>query len=718
MAELRTMDRRKFLQATGVAGGGLLLSLSLSHWLEVEAARAQVVTTFEPNVFLSIDHDGIVTIVVSRSEMGQGTRTGMPMIVAEELEVGLDRVRIRQADGDAKYGHQLTGGSLSVRLMWDPLRRAGAAARTMLIAAAARQWKVDPSTCGAEDGSVIHSSSGRRLDYGALVDAAARETVPDLEHLTLKTPGEYRLVGSKARRIDAPDIVTGRARYGMDTRMPGLRFAAIARCPIYGGSLGSYDAEGALAIPGVRQVVEQQALSEPISIAPGLAVIADDTWSALQGARVLQIRWIEGPNAGVDTQSQRLQMAELAKKPGEFLRNDGDVERALASSAQIVEATYELPYLAHAPMEPMNCTAQVRGSQCEIWTPTQNPQDVQQAVATALGIDVSAVTVHVTLVGGGFGRRLYEDAEVEAALLARQLDGPVMVVWTREDDLRFGRYRPMSHHVLRGGLDARGNLTAWHWRILNTHTRRFDPDDFPAHHVPNYQVEYTHVPGILPRGAWRSTVNSQNPFVTHSFFDELAVRAGRDPLEWRLQLLRNSPRPDSKGDGAYEGARMLRVVEQVADRSGWGAAKTEGRGRGVAFFYGYGSYIAQVAEVRVRGGEIHVKRVVCVADCGQVVNPDLVQAQIEGGISFGLSAALLQQITLAGGRVRERNFDDYPLLSLSQMPRIEGHLIESSQRPGGMGEPPLPPIAAAVANAVFDATGQRLRRLPLTAESG
>jgi isoquinoline 1-oxidoreductase beta subunit len=650
--------------------------------------------------------------------MGQGTRTGMPMIIAEELEVGLDRVRIRQADGDAKYGHQLTGGSLSVRLMWDPLRRAGAAARTMLIAAAARQWQVNPSSCRAEAGAVIHTGSGRRLDYGALVDAAAQETVPDIERLTLKAPETYRLVGTRAPRIDAPDIVTGRARYGMDTRLPGLRYAAVARCPIYGGTLGSYDADRALAIPGVRQVVEQQARSEPISIVPGLAVIADDTWSAIQGARALRIRWQDGPNTGVSTASQRLGMAERAKDAGQVVRDDGDVGAAFTSCPQIVESTYELPYLAHATMEPMNCTAQVRGSKCEIWTPTQNPQEVQEAVAAVLGADVASVTVHVTLVGGGFGRRLYSDAEVEAALLARQLDGPVMVVWTREDDLAFGRYRPMSHHVLRGGLDAQGNLTAWHWRILNTHAGRFDPDDFPAYHVPNYQVEYTQVPGILPRGAWRSTVNSQNPFVTHSFFDELAALAGRDPLEWRLQLLRNSPRPSTGGEQPYDGARMLRVVEEVGERSGWGAAKTGGRGHGVAFFYGYGSYIAQVAEVSVRGGEIRVDRVVCVADCGQTINPDLVQAQIEGGISFGLSAALLQRISLRDGRVQERNFDDYPVLRLSQMPRIEGHLIQSRERPGGMGEPPLPPIAAAVANAVFDATGQRLRRLPLKIQEG
>jgi isoquinoline 1-oxidoreductase beta subunit len=407
-------------------------------------------------------------------------------------------------------------------------------------------------------------------------------------------------------------------------------------------------------------------------------------------------------------------MARRSAEAGQPIHDDGDVEAALASAAQIVEASYELPYLAHAPMEPMNCTVHVRGSECEIWSPTQSPQSVQRAVGRALNIEPSSVTVHVTLVGGGFGRRLYPDPEIEAALIAKEVDGPVMVVWSREDDIAYCRFRPMSHHVLRGGLDGDGNLTAWQWHIVNTHTGRFDPGDFPAHHVPNYRVEYTHFEGMLPRGAWRSTVNSQNPFVSHSFFDELAAAAGRDPLEWRLQLLQNSPRPDADGDQPYRAARMLRVVEEVGRRSGWSGSKPAGMGRGVAFFHGYGSYVAQVAEVRVSGGEIKVERVYCVADCGQVVNPDLVQAQIEGGICFGLSAVLHQQITLSRGRVQEGNFDDYPLLKISEMPRIEGHIIESTERPGGMGEPPLPPIAAAVANAVFDATGQRLRKLPLS----
>jgi isoquinoline 1-oxidoreductase beta subunit len=710
MSELRTLSRRQFLVATGITGGGLMLGLTLSRWGDVEQVLAQGDQPFAPNVFISIGHDGAVTLVVSRSEMGQGTRTGMPMILAEELEIDLDQVRIVQADGDEKYGPQLTGGSLSVRLMWDPLRKAGAAARTMLLAAAAETWGVPADECEAREGVVHHRGSERSLPYGDLVDAAARQPVPDEDGLTLKSPGDYRVLGTSVPRLDGLNIVTGKARFGHDTRRPGLKYAAVARCPEFGGRLGSYDERAARAVPGVRGLIELDAFESPVRLAPGVAVIADDTWSAMRGARALNVQWSSGDHATESTGTLRDRFRELAEQPGHIVRNDGDTLDVLDRAHQVVEATYELPFLAHEPMEPMNCTVQVRGRECEIWTPTQNPQEVKSDVASALGLPPSAVTVHVTLCGGGFGRRLYTDAEVEAALIAREVDGPVQVVWTREDDVRHDLYRPSSHHVLRGGLDAQGNLIAWHWRLLNTTTRRFDPEDFPAHLVPNYRVEYSHVPWILPRGAWRSTVNSQNPFVTQCFFDELAGAAGQDPMQWRLQLLRDHPH---EGRG-YDHARMVKVVEEVASRSGWRSQLPEGSGRGVSFFFGYGSYVAEVAEVSVRDGQISVDRVVCVLDCGQVVNPDLVQAQIEGAIAFGLSAAMLQAITVENGRVQQGNFDDFPTLKGSQMPRIEGHLLPSQESPGGVGETPLPPIAPAVANAVFAATGQRIRRMPLT----
>jgi CO/xanthine dehydrogenase Mo-binding subunit len=462
----------------------------------------------------------------------------------------------------------------------------------------------------------------------------------------------------------------------------------------------------------VQRLIELPALDSPVSVAPGVAVLADDTWSAFRGVQALDMSWDSGPHADESTESLRRRFEELAPEPGEVVRNDGDATGALAGAARIVEATYELPFLSHAPMEPMNCTVHVRGRNCEVWTPTQNPQQVRKDVATILGISESAVDVHVTLVGGGFGRRLSTDVEVQAALIAREVDAPVMVVWSREDDMRHDRYRPSSHHVLRGGLDAEGNLIAWHWNILNTAARRFDPNDFPAYHVPNYRVEYTHVPWILPRGPWRSTVNSQNPFVTQCFFDELAVAAGHDPLEWRLRLLKENPRPDG-GRSSFESARMLRVIEEVADHADWSSRPAPGTGRGVSFFFGYGSYVAEVAELHLQDGEVRVDRVVCVLDCGQVVNPDLVLAQIEGAIAFGLSAALLQAITVRGGRVRERNFDEFPTLRAKQMPRIEGHIIPSRARPGGVGETPLPPIAPAVANAVLDLSGRPIRRLPI-----
>jgi isoquinoline 1-oxidoreductase beta subunit len=491
-----------------------------------------------------------------------------------------------------------------------------------------------------------------------------------------------------------------------------MRYVAVARCPYYQGKLSGYDGAAAMKVPGVRQVVEYEGRHDQFYIAPGVAVVADDTWAAFKGVEALSAQWDGGPHADASTEALAAKFRELSQSGGEVIHDDGDVDGVFGGASQIVEATYEIPFLAHATMEPMNCTIRVDKDRCEIWSPTQNPQAAQRLVAQYLNLPEDKVTVHVTLLGGGFGRRLYPDTELEAAGIARQVDGPVQVVWTREDDMRHDRYRPSSYHVLRGAVDARGLPAAWHWRILNTHTDRFDPNDFPAHHVRNYRVDYRHVPWILPRGAWRATVNSYNPFVVQAFLDELAGAAGRDPLEVRLEMLRNSTWAGGQ-DAPYDKGRMIRVVETAADKSGWGGRLPEGVGRGVAFHFGYESYVAEVAEVEVKNGRPRVRRVVCAVDCGEVINPDLAEAQCEGAIAFALSAALKQQITVADGRVREENFSDYPMLEIDEMPAIEPHFIVSHLAPGGMGEVPLPPLAPALANAVFDATGKPVRRLPI-----
>lgn len=717
MSAIERVSRRKFLAITGVAGAGLILGVAIP----VRNGMAEQVTgpaefTFTPDVFLQVTADGIATVWVSRSEMGQGVRTGLPMIVAEELELPWKRVRIKQAPGanDGRYGSQLTGGSYSIRTLYDQLRRTGAAARQMLVTAAASKWGVDADSCTAQAGTVILAASGQQIDYGDLVAAASKLAIPDADSVQLKDPADFQLIGRSINRVDQQDYIHGRALFGADVRKAGLRYAAVARCPYYQGKLIKYDGTAARQVPGVRDVVVYEGRDDGFYIAPGVAVIADDTWSALQGVEALSVEWDPGQYADASTKALQARFAELAASSGETFRSDGDTASILKNAAKVVEARYEIPFLAHATMEPMNCMIHVEKDACEIWSPTQNPQTVQRTVAAYLGMLEDRVKVNVTLMGGGFGRRLYPDIELEAAGIAKQIEGPVKVFWPREDDIRHDRYRPASLHVLSGAIDPDGLPTAWSWRILNTHTDRFDAEDFPAYSIPNYRVEYTHVPFVLPRGAWRATVNSYNPFVVQGFLDELAAAAGRDPLEFRLELLRRSTRP-REGEQPYDNERMIRVVETAAEKAGWGTSLPDGAGRGIAFHHGYGSYIAEVAEVVVENRQPRVRRIICVVDCGQVINPDLVEAQCEGAIAFALSAILKQEITVADGRVEQHNFSDFPMLRFDEMPAIETHIIASRAAPGGMGEVPLPPLAPAVANAIFDAVGVRIRRLPITA---
>ncbi|MEJ2722042.1 MAG: molybdopterin-dependent oxidoreductase, partial [bacterium] len=644
-------------------------------------------------------------------------------------------VRVTQADGavDNRYGSQLTGGSLSIRQMYDPLRRAGAAAREMLIAAAAETWGVPRTECRTSLGKVTHDTSGRSLGYGELVKTARKIPVPDSETVPLKDPKDFRLLGQTLHRTDQMEFITGKAVFGSDHIADGMVFAAVARCPFYGGSVKGYDKPAAMKVPGVRDVIEVEgARSEPFYLAPGVAVIADTTWAAFKGVEALAAQFDPGTYGDASTDALRKRFGELGTLGGgqgatqgsveranhwgpetyETLRDDGNVDEAVRGAANVVESTYELPFLAHATMEPMTCTIRVKQGACEIWSPTQNPQSVQRAVGGYLGIASEKVTVHVTLLGGGFGRRLYPDTELEAAMIARQVDAPVKVVWTRRDDMRHDRYRPSSHHVLRGAVDSKGLPIAWHWHILNTYQGRFDPGDFPSGAIPNYRVEYTHVPFVLPRGAWRATVNSQNPYVVQSFFDELAAAGGRDPMELRLEVLRGRQTP-SGDDTGYDNKRMIRVVETAADKAGWGAALPKGVGRGTSFFFGYGAYVAEVAEVEVVRGRPRVRRVVCVVDCGEVINPDLVEAQCEGAIVFALSATLKQKITVTNDKVNEGNFDDYPMVEIGEMPKVESHIIANHESPGGMGEVPLPPLFAAVTNAIHNTTGTWIRTLPV-----
>jgi len=725
------ISRREFLQVSAAGTAGLVLSF----YLPLSAQDKPPVVT--PNTWLKIDPSGDVSLWVARSEMGQGVRTSLAMMLAEELEADWARVRIVQAELNPKYGDQTTGGSSSVRQSWPMLRKAGAAAREMLRAAAAEKWQVPLSECTAREGAVVHAPSGRRLGYGALAAKAA--TMPILQDPPLKDAKDFRIVGTPVARVDGPRIVTGAAQYGLDFTVPGMLYAAIARPAVFGGRVKSFKADAAKRVTGVRDVVEVPRAELPIPFGGkrggkghqhflwgGVAVVADSTWAAMQGRRALEIEWDEGPAALESTAGMRSAFQEAALRPGNVVRNNGDAPAVFERATRKVEAVYELPFLSHAPMEPPNCTALVRDGRCEVWGPIQNPSGVQAALKLALGVPDSAITIHITLLGGGFGRRLNVDFPVEAALISRAVNAPVKVVWTREDDLAHDYYREASYHRMRASLDDQGRVVAWWHHIIAPSTDAFyegqvSPDDggaeiagrgMAAGTVPNFRLEFTHVPSAVSRGWWRAVDATFNTFVVQSFIDELAAAARKDPLALRRELIApvGTAQPNPAG---VDPARLRRVFEMAAAKSKWSSPLPQGHGRGIAGVFGWGSYVAYVAEVAVDSGAVRVERVVGAVDCGQVVNPDMVMAQVEGGIVFGLSAALKGEITVESGRVQQSNFNDYPVLRINEMPQVEVYILPSTDLPGGMGEPPVPAIAPAVTNAIFAATGKRVRQLPI-----
>ena len=728
----RELSRRTFLQTGAAVGGGLLLGFTLPPLSPLSPLPPRVRNDgpFAPNAFIRIDRDGRVTLIMHKVEMGQGTYTSMPMLLAEELEVELSQVRLEHAPpNDALYaeplfGVQETGGSTSVRGNWEPLRRAGAGARALLVAAAAQTWNVDTSSCHATGGVVIHGPTGRTLAYGALVDRAATLSLPG--DVPLKHPKDWKLIGTPAKRLDSPDKVNGKAQYGIDVRLPGLKVATVAVCPVFGGKLASVDDSKAKAIPGVHQVVR---------LADAVAVVAEHMWAAQQGVAALDIRWDEGPNAQLTTADIVRQLDAASQKPGVVARKDGDVAQAMAGAARKIEAIYQVPFLAHATMEPVNCTVHVRPDGCDLWVGTQVPTFAQTAAAKVTGLPKDSVLVHNHLLGGGFGRRLEVDFIVRAVEIAKQVAGPVKVVWTREADIQHDMYRPYYYDRIAAGLDERGTPIAWShrvtgssimarvtselfpktlrvmraagWHQLVAMVKGLDVDAVegaaePPYALPNIRVEYVRQePPSIPTAFWRGVGPTHNIFVVESFIDELAAATQHDPFQYRRALLDQSPR--AKG-----------VLELAALQAGWGRALAPGSGRGISLLHAFGSYIAQVAEVSVsKQGDVRVGRVVCAVDCGTIVNPDTVKAQMESGIIFGISAALWGEITLKNGRVEQHNFNDYRVLRLPEAPVIEVHLVQSTAAPGGVGEPGTSAVMPAVANAIFAATGKRIRKLPV-----
>ncbi|HWK64007.1 MAG TPA: xanthine dehydrogenase family protein molybdopterin-binding subunit [Rhizobiaceae bacterium] len=705
-----TLSRRSFLQASAAVGGGFLLSLSLP--LAKGDADDAVADTFAPNAFVRVQKDGQVVLTMPYVEMGQGTYTSIPMLIAEELEVGLDQVRLEHAPPDEKLyvnpllGVQATGNSNAIRGAWQPLREAGATARIMLVAAAAARWNVDPASCRGERGQVVHAGSGQRLAYGELAADAARMPIP--ENVALKPAQEFKLIGTSAKRLDLPEKVNGTAVFGIDARLPGVKIATLAQAPVFGGRVRSVDDAAAKAVKGVRQIVR---------LDDAVAVVGDHMGAAKKGLEALVIEWDDGPHAGVTTDAIAAELERATLKPGAVAQAVGDVAAALSGAATKVEATYQVPFLAHATMEPMNCTVHLREDGCEIWVGNQALARAQTFAAKAAGLPVEQVVVHNHLIGGGFGRRLEADGVYRAVEIAKQVDGPVKVVWTREEDIQHDMYRPMFFDRLTAGLDANGMPVAWSNRFAGSSVlarwlppafnNGLDPDTTEGaidlvYDLPNLHVEYVRVepPGI-PTAFWRSVGPSHNVFVTESFMDELAAAAGQDPVAYRLALLEKTPRAKA-------------VLKLAAEKAGWEKKLPPRVGRGASVQYAFASYMAQVAEVEVaEDGAVRVRRVVCAVDCGTVVNPDTVQAQIQSAVMFGITAALYGGITLKDGRVEQTNFDTYRILRIDEAPEVDVHIVQNSEAPGGMGEAGTSCIVPAVTNAIFAATGKRLRKLPV-----
>jgi isoquinoline 1-oxidoreductase subunit beta len=705
------LSRRSFVQAAAAAGGGLTLSLSLPF--ANRDAQAADADDFAPNAFIRVEGDGQIVLTMPYVEMGQGTYTSIPMLIAEELEVDLKQVRLEHAPPNEKlYGNpliggvQATGNSNAIRGAWQPMRQAGAIARTMLVAAAATRWNVDPASCRAQSGEVHHVPTGRSIKYGALAAAAARMSVP--ENVALKRPEDFKLIGTPARRLDAPAKVNGTAVYGIDVRPPGVMIATLAQSPVFGGRVKSVDDVAARAIKGVRQIVR---------LDDAVAVVAVHMGAAKKGLAALLIEWDDGPHAQLNTDEIVGELEKATLNSGAVAQNIGDIDNAMASAVTKIEANYQVPFLAHATMEPMNCTVHVRKDGCEVWVGNQVLARAQATAAKTAGLPLDKVVVHNHLLGGGFGRRLEIDGVTRAVQIAQHVDGPVKVVWTREEDIQHDMYRPYFFDRMSAGLDEKGKPIAWNHRFAGSSiiarwapplfNNGLDPDTTEGainltYDLPNMHVEYLRVepPGV-PTAFWRSVGPSHNVFVTESFMDELAAAANEDAVAYRRALLGKSPRAKA-------------VLELAAQKADWGKPLPEKVGRGVSVQFVFATYMAHVAEVEVsRDGAVRVRRVVCAVDCGRVVNPDTVRAQIQGAIIFGITAALYGEITLKDGRVEQSNFDSYQMLRINEAPAIEVYIVNSFEPPGGMGECGTAAIVPAVTNAIYAATGKRLRKLPI-----
>jgi isoquinoline 1-oxidoreductase beta subunit len=704
-----TLTRRSFLRVTA-AGGAFLIGGYVPELIQGGAAEAA--GSFEPNIWVKIGADDIVTITLTQLEMGQGVMTSMPMLLAEELDADWKKIKTEWAPADPKYGNpnfggaQLTAGSNSVRGMWKILREAGGTARAMLVTSAAQTWGVAENTCSAEKGEVIHQASGHRLRYGALVEKAA--TLPVPKTVSLKSPKEFRLLGQSVARLDIPEKVNGSATFGIDVKRPGMLIARVVKCPVFGGKVESFNADKTKAVPGVRDVVK---------ISSGVAVVADNYWAASKGVQALEVKWNEGPLANLSSADIRKKYAALAEQPGKVARNNGDAHAEIKNNTRSFERVFEVPFLAHACMEPMNCTADVRADRCDVWVPTQGQTSAHAAAVAASGLPAKAVNIYTTYLGGGFGRRGEADYVTDAVETSKAVGKPVKLIWSREDDIQHDYYRPVTYVRMWGALDSSGKAAAFMQRIVQQSLVKrlgglpadgvdrisVDGSATLPYDIPNIRVEYIETDPGIPYGFWRSVGCSVQGYVVEAFIDELATAAGKDPYEFRRDLLGKHPRHRA-------------VLDAVAEKSGWGKPLPPGHARGIAVMEAFGSIVGQVAEVSVKNGVVKIHKVWVAVDTGWVINPDTIKAQMEGGTLYGLTAALKGQITIQNGRVMQHHFNDYQMIRHNEAPEVDVTIVASTETPGGIGEPSTAVAAGALVNALSAATGKRIYKLPIHAE--
>lgn len=720
-----SVSRRDFMKMSSLASVGLLIGLNLS---DQKAKAAKPSASFEPNVYLQIGSDGKIVLFSKNPEIGQGVKTSMPQIIAEELEVNWNEIEVRQGMLDSRFNAQFAGGSTAIKTNFDTLRKAGAAAREMLIEAASKKWNIAPQECFAEGGFVANKLNNQKLRYAELAESASNLPIP--ENPKLKDKKDYKIIGKAIPGVDNHALVTGTAEFGIDARKKNMAVAVIERCPVYGGRVKSVDDKEALKVEGVQKVIVIQPTQNPTQLVSGVAVIAKNTWAAMKGRKALKIEWDFAGNDTESDQNLRDQFLKNISSNGEVIREDGNVGEAFSKCKQVHEATFEAPFLAHVAMEPMNYCADVRTDSVELWGPTQVPGSVRARAAEITGIPADKIQVRMTRVGGGFGRRLMADYACEAVFLSKEIKAPVQVVWTREDDIRHDFFRPAGMYKLKAGLDENNKLVAWELKSSTTSRGAFSgssspayqtevfPDGFPAGFIPNFRMEYTPVASKVPRGAWRAPGHNVTAWIDQTFVDEMALLAGKEPVDFRLELLGNEDRMmpyRDHGGPTYSTKRLKNVINLAVEKSDWRSKPPEGIFRGFACHFMFGAYVAEVVSISMKDDKnFKIEDVIAVVDCGIVINRSGALNQLEGGIIDGLSAAMNGALHIENGRAKESNFDDYKLMRIKDAPKIEVLLVDSDESPEGLGEMTLPPVAAALCNAIFAATGKRVRKLPIS----